>query len=535
MPQARQQLTSQQQPSKRSKRKSKKRAALAVANPTQLVAQSRGRAYANVQAQMSKISASQGMLLAKQMALPESCVNLVRLPTADMPRTAVMKTIRTTAITQAVSPSIPLGFPCAATDLFFVAFGQPGRSYMYGPVVNTAAVDAITCNFKFAKADGSTSDRVSLLNSVDVFPAGTTKLIAWDPVAATDALNGLARPIGYGQTRKFVWVDASEKFLFNVWRQGTNVATPDALQVLLYLWAGPGETDTLYKVLSYAKGDAASKTFAFTPTISGYYAIDITISTLDTDLHSVETFELQVQLAATVANPTRMVTMWNETLGSAETGECCRRTAYTLLISNTSAVINQQGTVVAGRMINERMPPPPGSVAGPTLNRGINATALSELSNKYTGKAEKGLFTYMDFDDHAAEFTQAVNDYAHPVFDLNFSEFVHVALFNNPNTATQVNSFLVTSTMAVEFKTDSMLFPVGVPVHEFDALVEARRINNSTDYFYENPLHMGDIWKYIKSGFNAFRRIAIPLGAAASTFAPEAAGVIMPIAHALQM
>lgn len=483
---------------------------------------------------------SQTSALARQMALPDDSPNWLRLPTADMPRTAVLRTTDTVSVTQLVSPAMPTWAPCKSTEVVVIAYGQPGRSFMYGPVTHTIAQNGTTSTFAFNSnpASGGGDSQSVITPNFQIIPSGekmapgSSRVLHFNPVRHQDtpATPGPPlRPLGRSKGRTYFYVDSTEKLLFANWYNGSNVTVPGPQTVNIYYWVGPMEEPELEKTLTWDKAEAGSNLFSYATSYCGYYAIEVIVGALDSDTLNAP-WHLVVSTTAVNTNPTRYINTYVSTITQAEVGESCRRTGYSLLITNTSAQINQQGTVIAARMVNEVVN------AATTINAGrvINTTTLNNLASKYKGKAANGLYTYMDFEIGSEQFEESCNDYANPTFNLDYLGFVHVVAFNNPNAATAVQSYLFTSCMIYEARVDNQLFEVSAPALEYNALVEARRINNSTDYFYENPLHMSDIWDFIKKSVSTVRRAALPIGAAISALAPEAAPIVMPMARALQ-
>lgn len=471
---------------------------------------------------------SQGAVLARQMAIPESSTAPVRMPTTDMPKTAVTKltttlSVKNPVITLANQPS---GSPPFTNgDLMFYIYGLPGFSMMYGPVVgSTTVVDATVTSFAYSSSPGSRHP----LTTTTLQP-GSSVSSHWLPTKCTDSESGAVRPLGVAVGQTYAWFDRTEKFHYKVY-SGNDVATTISgpITVELVKWMGPGEPPKSIATLSYKKGD--SGTFAYTVPESGWYSMEFTMSAVDTDT-LITTFSVEVTAAAAVANPARYKLCYQDALQNKDVGESIRRTGFSVLITNTTAQINRQGNVVAARLVAD-------GYYDEDFSLGVNH--LDAASDKYTGDASNGVYTYMDFDQSAERFYQAHSGAVStqalgPVFDLEYYGYIHVIKISNPTPETAANSFLVTITGIYEFRSDSMLYAKGVPMASNLALTDARRINNSTDYFYENPLHMSDIWRYIKNAFGQVRRAAIPLGMAASTMFPEAAGAIMPVAHALQV
>lgn len=478
---------------------------------------------------------NQGGTLARQMAIPDMPQShVIRMPTVDMPAVAAIAVQDSfNTVTAELSTSAGKLPVSTSGTLMFISYGQPGRALVYGPIATTLAADTITNKFEYRDRDNYTivANTQALLyggGSPPTYPKGTTISGFWNPVnvVSSNISDEPTRPLGFAKERTYIYVNGTEKLSWEGWYGPGSTAWPVSLVIRVYRWHSPSDPPTLASTLGYANGDTAVTSFSWTPTESGYYTWDYSVGVLDSASFSGD-LGLTFTIKTAIANPRVMVHRFNAALQKKDVGDYMRRTGFAVLISNTSAEINKQGTVVAARMLAEG---PSSSV----LAGSQQESSVAALANKYTGMASKGLYTYMDFDMYAERFNQAFNESSCPVFDLDYNGFAHIALISNPSAATQANSFLVTFYGIYEFFSDDPLYP-SVPAHfDHNALCEARRVNNSTAYFYENPLHMSDIWKFIRNSFNVMRRAAIPIGMATSAMFPEAAPFAMPIAHALQ-
>lgn len=490
------------------------------------VAVGKAWAYGKVRKEMSMFS-EQGASLARQMAIPEASEALLRLPTVDMPRTAITRLTTTTTISTSDCP--PNTYPTlwnGSGDLLVYVYGLPGLSYMYGPVRHVgAAVDARVHSFGYS-ADGTVYAQT--LNYAKI-PPGANVTVPWEPSWGMDGYTNSSTPLGISGGRTYAWFDSSEKMRFTLLKAGVKSVTPGPLTVTIFAWKGPGEPARVVRQLTYDKAQAGSDQFSVNAERPSWYSFEFTIGAMDTDTIT-ETILIEVDGVARYENPARMLFHYQSDMLVKDVSESIRRTGFSLLCTNTSAEINQQGTVVAARLVNDGFYDEDSS---------MNVLHLAKASDKYTGKAAHGVYTYMDFEQVNERFDQAVVGETSrfalgPQFNLDNYGYVHVIKITNPNPTTLANDYLLTCTAIYEFRTDSMLYNKTVPMMSHDALVEARRINNATPYFYENPLHFSDIWNGIKSAFAIVRRAATPIGAVASTYFPEMSPAIMGMAHALQ-
>lgn len=506
-------------------------------SPEHKVVQRRGRARANraVSRVLSPYNTDNGALLARQMAIPETIDTLARVPTPDMPRTAQIRVTTTHTMRNAVYAGSVPSFSQSNGDLVVLAYGLPGLSHMYGPVINTNALNATTQQFYYMDSNAGTGPASGTcpLTRTTMQP-GTSVESQWTPnknVSMASGSIGQSKALGLSGSRVYAWFDPSEKIVFTFAEGTTYPATiPVGFTIQIYQWAGPGEALDNVATLSYNKGAAGVN--SYTIPASGWYSMSFAVSAMDSDTITAQMGVVVIAQAA-VANPATMVLVHQEPLQNPEVGESVRRTAYSLLITNTSAEINKQGSIIAARLVNDGL-----------WNTALGATSmtvahLDRAADKYTGPAQHGCYTYMDFDQENERFFQAhfgeeLTTSAGPCFNMEMYGYLHMIRVTNPSPSTLTNDFLVTVTAVYEFRSDSMLFSKDVPALEYGSLIAARRVNNSTPYFYENPLHLGDVWNRIRSAFNTARRAAIPLGMAASAIYPEASGLIMPVARALQ-
>lgn len=204
----------------------------------------------------------------------------------------------------------------------------------------------------------------------------------------------------------------------------------------------------------------------------------------------------------------------------------CRRTALSLLVSNRSNQFIAQGSVVAGRLPMCFPGTPEGDAAW------VN---LASAKQAFSGNAQKGCYTYCEFDHHDEEFQDFVNPFGNPICYWTQGMVNLITINNRANGGTSSNNMYTTvCDSVIEFRSQSQLFPAAVSTLGHDELIEARRINNMTTYFYENPLHWADIQKYIGKMWNWTRAHSTGIGSALSLVYPEAAPAIMPVARFLQ-
>lgn len=480
----------------------------------------KARTFTKVNNALSRVvAAPEGSILARQMAIPTDVTNYCRMPTVDMPKTAIFKLTTTASVTTPNLGSVQSPVGSSDGDLMFYIYGLPGLSAMYGPAITPAVVTAVTATYAYQ--DNTTFQLVT-----GPMAATDDITVDWKPYRCTENATSEYIPLGMSRSKVFAWFNDTEDAQFYYMQNGTSQTTcTTGLYIEMLRWEGPGEL--VSRNVNITKATGASAPFAIPVTTSGWYSFEVTFRA---SVATTGTVGFTIQNTARIVNPPRMKFLYQSALVNKEIGESIRRTGFSLLVTNTSAMINRQGNVIAARLMND----------GFLTDNAFGMSHLSGAAEKYTGDASKGVYTYMDFDQNAEVFSQSLlNDFgtsgpAGPVFNLEYYGYVHTIRISNPSPSVTPNSYLVTACGLYESKTDSMMFTKTVPLYSHDALVEARRVNNATEYFYENPLHIADIWRYIRGAFNQFRKAAVPIGTAASALFPEAAGVIMPAAHMLQ-
>ena len=469
------------------------------------------------------IGTRMGQNLTQLMATPKEA-QVVRMPTPDMPLVALLKSDSVLNVTH--STSGPTGFDAGTVNYYL--FGQVARGLIYGPVVENTLY-----NYSLYTNNGYDNGLV--------FPLKTHNLAAvigqdfysqHTPdkcTATTEALSvGLNRPLGTKHGKNWLWMWPGERLEIhfvnstdggNTWVTGPTVPGVGTLYVKQtdggsepITWSGTKSVSTGVAVVEYWQCNEP-----------GYYTFDASwcANNAATVYYG---YRMRVYTQSSVsAYP--MLTL-PQVYGNPECIQKCRRTACSLLITNTSAEVYQQGNVIAAR------------VKADYVTR-IGKADLQAMADKYTGKARNGCYTYMDFSQGCEAFADCSdnNDTRETrsiTYDLSWSELVHVISISSPNPATQANNYIVTMDAVIEFMTDKNAFTRAVSTGSFDQLVEARRVNNMSPYFFENPLHMADITRRINQFWNMLRQYSTPIGMGLSAAFPHASEAIMPVARFLQ-
>lgn len=487
------------------------------------------RAHNNVRAALRAVPipdqvAREGMLLCRHMAIPSTRPSL-RLPTPDMSQTAVAAFRYTDSVT--VSPDlIPSGFEKGG--MTFVMYGQPALTYMNGPILVSANTSYV---LRFGADDALTYASDAIVPTVTA--SFNADMDLWLPVSSLahlygDEHKGAVVSVGRANGINFFFMTKGEKIVLSL-AVPTIAGSNNGYDLQFFFFNGPNIDNSLAGEYGVTSATTVG-TVLFEAPRDGHYAIKLTrvgvvgTSSGGTGQGPLIGLNLFTAAGSGVWDLHRTPDACGPT-GDKFIGQRVRRTAFSLLVTNTTNMITKQGNVVAGRMRAE------------TANN-ITEAALSAVADRYTGPAAKGAYSYMDFTREAEEFVDAVEGTNGQsfVYDLTRSDLIHVIRFDGlALSPTEVKpSLLVTCDIALEFVTDSQRYERTVSPHSNLALIEARRINNSTSYFYENPLHPEDIMRYLAKAWSALRSQSTNIARGVSAAYPQVAPVAMPLGRLLQ-
>jgi len=254
---------------------------------------------------------------------------------------------------------------------------------------------------------------------------------------------------------------------------------------------------------------------------TGYYSVEFTGVTASAGA-STTAVDISMDVGITALTPMIHHRYLNDLAVDAAIGQDARRTACSLLMTNTSAFNIRQWNVVAARLENFSL----GTIGYQSVN------PLENAAEKYQGDAANGVYTYMEFSSFAENFEDAIAESGCPQFKLDVPDFSNVITITG--TAGQQNSFLLAVDTVLEFKSNSQRYPLSVSMLDANMLIEARRISNGTPWFFENPAHISDIVRYISKAWQATRRNADHIGNVAATAFPQYALPIKAVARALR-
>lgn len=452
--------------------------------------------------------------LALAIALPDQCPAM-RLPTSDMPRSSI------NVVSDQYSWATPTtgwtanGFP--DDSMVVLLYGQPGRSMMvWQSDLPTQSATGTNYVMRFDSQSGvswpiSAGDQ--LLRTGGYWPLVGALRNPSFPVGP----HGETLSIGTTKNANYVFLNAGDQLV--VGSTSGALGTMDGyLTFGVDRWSGRDQAPyTQTSVTAVVTAGTVVSTVLLTAPVAGYYAVSfsegqITVGLAGSGEHPILCYiHPQATSGFKLLHPADVDPISS---GDINILTDTRVNASALLITNTTSVLNRQGSVIAARM---------------RAVDGMMATyeGLGRAAEKYTGGADKGVYTFKEFTEEAALFTscniRGVNGAWNGVcFDLDVDDFYHLIYISGDSAAR--NTYNVKLTTAYEYKTEVARYPKAVTMHRFEALVEARRlISSNPNWFYENPLHMLDIYRFVRDKVNQVGRIAAKIS-------PFAAGAISAVA-----
>jgi hypothetical protein len=463
----------------------------------------------------------QAKALALAISLPCDHPN-IRLPTVDAPRTSVI-TLRDQFTISSPNAALP---NWNSGDLLFSIFGHPSRLAMVGTIPSASYVyDMVFPSILPIGTYGTiweVSVNLDILNTtalqgqdVQPWPLSGTMLISGP------AYHGSTMPIGSSRGVPYLWVNPSDTLLIST---SAAPATTGALLFVLRRWAGADAApiDSVQVQLPLTNGSITSLTVTpsslFSVSTGGHYAVVFTDAFYTSGINPA-ILGLTVALGGAAAIGWQIVHMGDldPVNGDPLMGSDTRMDGFSFLATNTTSFLNRQGTVLAARM--------------KTVEFSSQTPAtLARAAEKYTGDADKGVYTYLEFSSTRERFT-IVNPNRYPVYPLDTDDYYHLVQLTCPNVSTTTNTYTCSFDSTLEYKTESARYVKDVSPWKWDALIEARMLCNSTPiWFYENPLHWTSIISRIQRGVTAGYRAAKTYGprllsAASVAYPPASTGL----------
>lgn len=463
--------------------------------------------------------------LALAMALPCEHGGF-RFPTRDMPRCSVVsgKDIYAVSNTNNTSTGWNLG------DFVLHVYGQPGRACVY--TKSSAApshyydmyMASGTLDFVIAPFAVALSESPLTLGEFAPWVGGRSSLGNTGLHGPTIAC-GMSNGIGYVLCGYNVYLAVQ----LTTW---TSTATGQAyFEVWRYRGLNQQPVLMAEKSITLVGGQIPATNLIDASMPHGYYAVKFDRLELLSGAITSGSNAIRLRLNPS-ANPLSE-SFWSQVTmseldpngyGDIKIAESTRVTGMSALLTNTSSLYNAAGTIVAARTRS-------------ALFTDISKDTLSRCAEKYTNPTRLGVYTFKEFTDTAEKFVCCAAEAANfLVFDLDYEDFIYTVQAGCNDPVNMPNTFELVLEYAVEFVTEAQRYTKGVPRLPFESLVEARRlINSKPEWFYENPLHMADIYRLIRKGVNALAKGAVTAapyaGKAAAAIDPARAGMYNALAE----
>lgn len=286
---------------------------------------------------------------------------------------------------------------------------------------------------------------------------------------------------------RFFWCDINHVIVFTVTAYGG--AGGAGIEAQLIVWEG-GKTRQVSTVLLNS-----STTFNVTAVLSGYYAIRLVPQGLWT---GYPTLNLQVQLQIPTAKPVSChlsLPFLNSNIGSAYG---IRMIGICGMYSNTTSTMDNQGDITACQMKKEES--------------WTTVTTFDDISNRvnaFNGSAKKGCYGFLrptsesDFNESRSYMLEN-SELAEVGFPLQpESDFmVYVVRVKDVNG----RSGKFTTSYSIDYSsldTWRDVSNVRVPPNVFSGAAQA---TSKMVQFYENPLHVSDIFTFIQRAAKAVQK-----------------------------
>lgn len=428
-----------------------------------------------------------------------------RLPTVNMPRTAVFTSDDNFTLSSpaTAAPGFDPGTICVAF------FGQMGRTFSAWQAIGTGAYD---CFFSAGASTWPCHQQTG---------AGFNSHF-WPLIACRQSLtgpHGTTMAIGVSQGIPYVFLNVGDKINVSAGTWGTG--TGNAYFSIFKFEAAVRPSPAGVAAVVITAGSLPATTL-FTATVAGYYALKFDAATLTAGAYAASnSVQPKVQCNATFGWEQHAMMDIDEGAalgGDATLAELSRVNAASLLLTNTSAALNKQGTVIAGRIRTSNY-------------LDVTPDELARTVAKYSDDAAKGVYTFRENTESMEKLRPSTyqntlaGGQAGIFFDLDEVDYVHYISITCPGYATQPNNYTVLNHQTIEFDSDTSRYDPNTAGKAYTTpmLIEARRlINSRPEWFFENPLHLRDIYSFIRRGLNSTGRF---LG----TYGPPAtrAGALM--------
>lgn len=443
------------------------------------------------------------------MALPQENPN-VRQPTSTKPRTSVF----TATQIQTLDSS-------ASQPLVIALYGQLGRMMMVKkPMTWTTTADAA---YLYVLEHATTVGTNSLW-SIDLplveaseapfsrqlerpwhlaYGAGyklegsPTKQVAWA------GPHGLTMPIGRANGKDWVFIEAGQGLRLTL-VGGTQSGVKAKASFKLDAWtSGRSAIHSANYEVPMVHGQSNSLTIQIGTT--GHYSLTIMdVSVQEAPVGTgVTSFTVATNLHYNAGADTKNLSgaFWGITSfseanihdgGDHTIAADARISACSLLASNTSALTGMSGGIIAARFSD-------------TNPWEVTDADLADQKEKYSNPALQGVYTFLELTEYLLAFRDSTSG-RHLTYDLDPDTFVNYIRISTPKDA---NSFQVTLTTTVEFRSNSQRYPAGIAHGDFmDFNHAASLVNARPEWFYHNPNHMQRVYQVLRDAARTAARYA---------------------------
>lgn len=467
--------------------------------------------------------------LAQAMALPGETSG-IRLPTSDMPRSSALMLRDQYTVTTSVYNAAGWG----SGDLLVSFYGQPGRLAMLWtdrPSVSSIydlqfPLNSVYSAMNWLMVPGGISGTVE---PNELWP------LNYAVINSGPGVHGKTMSVGKSKNGAFIFMDRLDTISVPTISSWTTNATGN-LRFTVLRYVGPNDAPTTEKVQTITLNGSgqfpAGPIFTLgAGALPGYFALEFTgIYVASGAISSDIVLPMQYTSASQASAAGGWIQRSCTDLDSGASGDPAiasdvRVNAASLLLTNTTAAITRQGTVLAARFRT-------GTFAT------ITPTLLSRCGEKYTGDAAHGVYTFKEFTNYAEQFRDC-NAVAGTCFDLDYDDYFHFVQITCPGSSTSANTYTMSLDTSLEFKTDIARYVKGVSPYAYSDLIRARHlINSNPNWFYENPTHMRNIYNFIRRGargaYDFTRTYGPRVARATSILAPASALTLEALAQALQ-
>ncbi len=192
--------------------------------------------------------------------------------------------------------------------------------------------------------------------------------------------------------------------------------------------------------------------------------------------------------------------------------QATRSTACAALFSNATAVLSKEGTIAAARVPRSTSTGIWRAGTWAAGQTGVYTSLINDVHarDRYYGLLEKGLYTYTLPDESSARFA---DHYGEGVikgkFDLEGYDYAHLIVLSDLDSGS-TTTLAVTVDNHLEFRSTSMLFPVGYSRSSLESYHVAQMALAEQGVFYENPLHLAAIGTLVRSAVAKLAPIVMP-------------------------